>query len=222
VSRTVIASWLQRIFRGRDRFNAVAASDRIPKVTIRQVSTSDLKACWEIYALNAPGRFPDGYFEVFKETLQSPSYLYLVVESSGAVVGVGGIYRNQELACCCSLLFGAIHPDHHRQGYGSALLLARLAALPKPDSWERILLSTVGDSAQFYKRFGFTFYDRFQLPPNQDPFDCYYSILRSSDWSGCVEVLEKSGVSFAREGLSVPTGPATPNHTMQPTAESGS
>jgi [ribosomal protein S18]-alanine N-acetyltransferase len=202
-----VASWVRRIGIGRGRFDASVAANRLPAAVVRPMSDFDVDACCEIYELNQPGRFPDGYFEEFRGTLKSPMHLYLVIESAGKIIGLGGIYRAPEVSSASSLLFGLIHPSWHRQGFGSALLLARLSALPKPVSREWIFLSSIGGSETFYQRFGFEHYGRFPHPPKQQLFDCYRSYLKPADWSECSQVLARSNVIFDRTDIQVPIGP---------------
>jgi len=55
------------------------------------------------------------------------------------------------------LVFGMVHPSRQGRGFGTALLLARMAVLPVPRRWWTVLLVPVGGSETFYARFGFEF-----------------------------------------------------------------
>lgn len=203
-----IANWLRYALRSRHRFDPTVGAERIPAVTVRRATMHDLDACRELYELNAPGRFPAGYLEEFSRSFASPETLYLIIERDGRLVATGGIARPHQMPAGCSLLYGLVHPEHHRQGLGTTLLLARLSALgPPPGVWW-VFLSSAGDSASFYERFGFRHYGRYPLPPRDELFDCYRSYLRRSDLEACRELLAARGVRFDRTGIEVPTGSA--------------
>ena len=206
-----IAKWLRTVFRGQGRFEPTVGVEKIPPSVVRPYSRQDLSACREIYALNEPGRFPPGYLETFVETLESPDQLFLVVELNSQVAAVGGISRAPESPQWCSLVFGMVHPNLHRKGLGTTLLLARLAALERPTGVWWAGLSSAGGSATFFQRFGFLHYGRFPVLPDMREFDCYRTYLQESDWARCGRILEERQVTFDRAGLRVPVGPAMPD-----------
>jgi N-acetylglutamate synthase-like GNAT family acetyltransferase len=213
------SAWLKRAFRGRGRFDPTVGAQHIPSATVRRFSELDTAACRELYELNEPGRFPSGYLEEFLSTLKSSLHLYLVIEAHGKVAAVGGIYRTPEAASGCSLVFGMVHPSHHKQGLGTALLLARLAALGRPPHIWWAFLASAGGSSTFFERFGFQHYGRYPHPPDMRIFDCYRSYLEESDWESCANILAQRGVHFDRSGIDVPLGPAIPNKSLERTRE---
>jgi GNAT superfamily N-acetyltransferase len=106
----------------------------LPTVSIRPFKQADLEICCDIYKLNAPGLFPEGYYDIFRGAITSPNTLFLVVENEGTVLGLAGISLSLlETYQEAKLSYGMIHPDAHRKGIGTALLLARISALPEPD-----------------------------------------------------------------------------------------
>lgn len=162
-----------------------------------------MDACLGIYKDNAPGRFPDGYLGEFETALQSPSNLYLVVESANRVVGVGGITRVPDYQFV-GLQFGMIHPEFHRRGFGSALLLARLSCLPAPDPWQYVYLTAVGHSAGYYTRFGFEYCGRSTDQSTGQELDNYRSRLGRSAWASCRTLLARSNVRMQTGGCNIP------------------
>jgi len=214
-----VAGWLKRNFRGRGRFHPSVGMLRIPSSTIRPASKKDVDACRNIYYLNEPGRFPPGHVQTFIDSLESPKQLFLVAEMQGEIAAVGGICRTPESPQGSSLSFGMVHPDLHGKGLGTALLLGRLAALPRPTGVWWAILSSVGGSWTFFQRFGFLHYGRFALPPQMEEFDCYRAYLEESDWQACSRILAERRVCFDREGIQVPIGPAIPNTSLERTRE---
>ena len=189
----------------------------IPSSTVRPFSTQDLDGCRNLYVLNEPGRFPPGYLQTFTDSLESPEQLFLVVELHGQIAAVGGLYRTPESPQGCSLAFGMVHPELHRRGLGTTLLLARLAVLARPTGVWCAFLSSAGGSSTFFERFGFQHYGRYALPPDMKEFDCYRAYLEESDWSTCARILAERQVHFDRDGIQVPIGPAIPNKSLERT-----
>jgi N-acetylglutamate synthase-like GNAT family acetyltransferase len=212
-----VGKWLKRSFRGRGRFDPAVGMMSIPPSRVRPFAKQDLDVCRNLYVLNEPGRFPPGYLETFTESLESPTQLFLVVELHGQVAAIGGLYRTPESPQGCSLAFGMVHPDLHRKGLGTTLLLARLAVLSRPAGVWWAFLSSAGGSSTFFKRFGFQHYGRFALPPAMKEFDCYRAYLEESDWSYCAKILAERQVHFDRGDIQVPIGPAIPNKSLEGT-----
>jgi N-acetylglutamate synthase-like GNAT family acetyltransferase len=212
-----VTTWFKRIWTDPARFVPSVAAERIPPALVRALTLSDVDACCEIFKLNQPNHFPEGFLPEFLETLQSETHLYLVAEEAGEVVGLGGIYLTPELSGGSSLVFGLVHPNRHRQGFGSTLLLARLSVLPKPTPRSWVHLSSGGTSDDYFKRFGFEHYSRMPIPPSLHTFDCYRSFLGEVEWKECSNILVRRGVRFDKSGIVVPIGPAIPNKSLERT-----
>jgi N-acetylglutamate synthase-like GNAT family acetyltransferase len=210
-----VIAWFKRIWTDPARFVPLIAAERIPPAVVRPLIRNDVDSCCEIFKLNQPNHFPDGFLPEFLETLHSETHLYLVAETAGEIVGVGGIYLNPELWGSSSLVFGLVHPNWHRQGFGSTLLLARLSVLPKPAPRTWVYLSSGGTSDDYFKRFGFEHYGRLPIPPSLHYFDCYRSFLGEAEWNECSDILARRGVRFDRRGIVVPKGPAIPNKSLE-------
>lgn len=206
-----VSTWLKRAFRGRGRFEPTVGMMGIAPSTVRPFSKRDLDACRNLYKLNEPGRFPPGHLEVFTESLETPQQIFLVVELDSQIAAVGGIYRSPESPQWCSLVFGMVHPNLHKKGLGTTLLLARLSLLDRPTGVWWAGIASAGDSATFFARFGFLHYGRCPLPPFMIEFDCYRAYLEESDWASCERILRERRVHLDSAGARVPVGPAIPN-----------
>lgn len=202
-----VATWFRSLGRRDDRFDPSITVGKIPAMIIRELKPNDVDSCVDIYIKNEPGRFPEGYLEEFKRSIVSESFLWLVVEDADQVIGIGGICRDSQDATICHLSFGMIRPDRQGEGFGSALLLARLAALPEPQPCERVFMSSVGGSIQFFTRFGFSFFGRAPMDSRPVEFDIYYTVLSQPAWSACAAILSENKVIFDPTKVHVPGGP---------------
>jgi len=196
--------WLRRLFftpKLDDNLALHPADGHIGPLRIRSYTPNDFAACREFYVLNEPGRFPDGVLPEFEESLQSDRYIYLVAEKDGVLCGCGGviIIEQHGRAALCS---GLVHPEYHGQGIGTALLLARIAILPK-DQWF-VTLSPVPASRSFYERFNFREFTRFQGTGGV-VMPLHY-VRVSPDESGlCMKRLMDAGVALDMRVISSPT-----------------
>jgi N-acetylglutamate synthase-like GNAT family acetyltransferase len=143
-----------RELRGRYRFVIPVLKSPLPRGLIRPATALDYEPCEVIYRLNEPAHFPDGYFGRFAQWLRDDRNLILVIEVDGQVRACWGVarYGSTENAI---LAYGMVHPAFQKIQFGTALLLARLAALPEPSDRWVISMSTVGGSHTFFQRFGF-------------------------------------------------------------------
>ncbi len=195
---------LKRWWRGYDRFTQPPRKRPLPQCRIRPYEKGDYEKCVEIYKLNEPGRFPPGYLDCFRDWLPDVNNLRLVSEVAGEIRGVGGIgvrkYPHLDLA---ALSFGMVHPAWHKQGYGTVMLLARLASLPLPHAEWTAHMVTAGGSERFYGRFGFVYWDS-----PADEFGVklphYISKVYEPDVQDCRNTLSQAGVMMDTAGLSVP------------------
>lgn len=202
-----LLAWWRRI-RSSNRFDPRQATDRIPAVTIRPLREEDIPECHAIYRGNETGRFPDGYFSHFEADLQNDGYLWLIVEQDDELVAVGGVtLHKHELDITFGLLtFGMVAPDRHKQGFGSALLLARIAAVSRPDKLLAMGMTATPASVDFYKRYGFRFAARVQEDDGLE-FDSYYTLITRDTWGECRALLKSSGVRYDPDSLTVPVSP---------------
>lgn len=148
-----MASWLEKLFREHGVFKVPESARNLPTCRIRPYLKTDLEACERIYQLNEGGNFSGG-IDNFRKTLDDGQSFYLVCEEDGVIRSLGGmcvyLHENGEFT---NLFYGLVHPDHHRRGFGTAMLLTRLSLLPPPrDEWQ-IMMYSVADS--FHRKFGF-------------------------------------------------------------------
>ena len=194
-----------RLLQPKDRFRIPATKRELPSCEVRLLQDADFAACEAIYRLNEPGRFPDGYFPRFSDWLRNRRALILVAESEGEIRGLGGINAEERVGKqFAALSFGMVHPAHQRAGFGTTLLLARLALLDDPGNGRStVMLSTVGGSETFYGRFGFRYLQTFPDPGGYEG-DTYIAKLVSTDRKRCLSVLRHARVSPALLNASVP------------------
>lgn len=188
------------------RFKPRWASKRIPASTVRAITAEDYDSCIKIYKENEARYFPAGYLKEFKKDLSSGAYLWLGVEEQGDLVAVGGIHLDTEDTGAAALAFGMVRPDRQGKGYGSALLLARIAALPPPDPFIRMVMSSLKRSVGFYKRFGFVYVLRHTMEDGSE-LDSYYAKLTRSSWNSARTILAKRHVDFDPDAVTVPNSP---------------
>ncbi len=127
-----------------------------PGITLRQFRAEDRSACLAIYAENEPGRFPRGFIGEFGDFLDRPDYLRLVLSQGESVVAVGGVglipfFRWHH----AWLVFGMVTRRLHGKGLGTALLLARICAIPEPRRPIKLIMANVAGAQDYYARFGF-------------------------------------------------------------------
>ena len=100
-------------------------SERDPGPLLRPMQPSDLSAAMELDALCLPKPWSEA---VWREELESPFGLYLVLEEGGGIFGQIGV-RHVLVELHITTL--AISPERRRQGYARTLIRAALAAFPK-------------------------------------------------------------------------------------------
>ena len=188
------------------RFNPSHAAKRIPSTLVREITPADHDSCISIYEENEARFFPSGYRTEFERDLSSDAYLWLGVEEQGELVAVGGIYLDTEDTGAAALAFGMVRPDEQGGGYGSALLLARIAALPPPQPFTRIVMSSLENSVGFYKRFGFVYVMRLTMEDGSE-LDSYYAKVTRSSWNAARTILVSRQVTFDPDAVEVPHSP---------------
>ena len=194
-------------FQGRDRsttesFKIPTLNRALPNCRVRPYRVEDFEACAELYLLNEPGRFPPGYCDDFCECLKTGSSLFLVCEVDGRILGVGGISMNRGEHDCASLCYGLIHPAHHKEGFGTVMLLARLALLPEPDGRWFAFMLTVKGSASFYRRFGFS--GEMMVDDRNNEMWQYSTLIEAGCLQQCREALAAASITIDTKGIMIP------------------
>lgn len=91
---------------------------------VRRMRSSDLKAVMDLDARALPKPWSP---RIWRDELESPFGLYLVLEQDGGLVGQIGVRRVLDELHVTTI---AVHPDHRRRGHARALIGAALAAFP--------------------------------------------------------------------------------------------
>ncbi len=179
------------------RFRIPKSTTLLPPCRVRRMSEADFDACDRIYRLNELEHLPAGAFERFQKYVRARMAEFVVIEIGGAVRGFGGIVvPKSESAKIATLVFGMIHPDDHRKGYGTALLLARLASLPKPTSYCMVVLYAIDRSRTFYDRFGFSQRSRGIDPETGVELAGCHVQLWAKQWLECRALLQRNPVTM--------------------------
>ncbi len=194
---------LTNLFLPKDAFRI--PTREMPSCDIRLLRESDYTACEDIYRLNETGHFPEGYFPRFSDWLRHHRALILVAEVACGIRGFGGINAEvREGRRFVALSFGMVHPTHHRAGFGTTLLLARLSLLARQNMPCQAILSTVGGSETFYGRFGFRYLNSI---PDQGGYagDTYIARLTDRDLKRCAAMLRRARLSADVLNASIPS-----------------
>jgi RimJ/RimL family protein N-acetyltransferase len=151
-----------------------------------------------------------GQFQQFSE---HPGHLKLICSIDEEPVAVGGIGRIPGLfADHVWLVFGMVRPAHHGRGIGTAMLVARLGALPRPVAPVRVMLSNVAASEGFFARFGFAYQGQMVAPHSRILLDVKSGLLDLRGWETCRILMQESGV----EPNSIPSVPTVNVYVTQP------
>ncbi len=119
---------------------------------LRPIVGRDHSDCLAIYRANfEQGLIPDHYEPEFLETLEDPDTLTLLMQDGDDVVGCGSIHYLGSHAQA-HLAFGLIHPSRQRRGYGSRLLVARIALLRENHGNTTVTLCATENSVGFYEK----------------------------------------------------------------------
>ncbi len=97
---------------------------REPGLLLRSMEPSDLPAALEIDSLCLPRPWSEA---VWREELESPFGLYLILEEGGEILGQVGVRHVLDELHITTL---AVKPEHRRRGHARTLVNAALAAFP--------------------------------------------------------------------------------------------
>lgn len=92
--------------------------------SVRRMRSSDLPAVMGIDARSLPKPWSR---KIWRDELESPFGLYLVLEEGGRIIGQIGVRRVLDELHITTI---AVHPEHRRRGHARALVGAALAAFP--------------------------------------------------------------------------------------------
>ena len=116
---------------------------------LRPMEPSDLASAIEVDTLCLPRPWSE---TVWREELESPFGLYLVLEEGGGISAQVGVrYLADELHVTTL----AVRPERRRRGYASALLEAALGAFPEARRVYLEVRPTNAPAISLYERLGF-------------------------------------------------------------------
>jgi GNAT superfamily N-acetyltransferase len=178
------------------QFTVRRARAPLPRCHIRAIQNADFNACVAIYRLNEAGQFPPVYAQHFLEWLYGRHASVLVADVDGEVRGFGGhnVHRQPTISIA-TLTFEMVHPNHHRQGFGTALLLAQIAALAEADHDWYVCISTSSGTETFYRQFGFSSVGPLMYDGGRH-FDLHRARLDKDTHRSCGAVLRAASISL--------------------------
>ena len=110
--------------------------------------------CLEIFKSNTPGFFGATEESLFVNYLSSKNITYFGLIKEKKLIGCGGYAYNHETNTV-SLTWGMVASQFHNMGFGTKLLIYRLAKIKRDFSTVDITLNTSQKTYQFYKKFNF-------------------------------------------------------------------
>ena len=122
--------------------------------TIRDYTPADHDACAAVYASNVPELYPEAILDECLTFLAEGTSYHLVLEHEGRVIGCGGLELRGE-GPFAHLVFGFIHREFQKRGFGTTLLAARLSLLEHEEEAINVHLETGAEVAPFFARVGF-------------------------------------------------------------------
>ncbi|MCS4243544.1 putative GNAT family N-acyltransferase [Rhizobium sp. BIGb0125] len=126
-------------------------------INIRPYTALDLQACLRLFDGNVPKFFDPSERKAFATFLQDLSLrtAFLAIENDGVIIACGGHVMEDE-GQTAGLCWGMVDQSMHGQGLGRLLTDARLQAIRKQPSVQRVRLDTSQHTHAFYSRFGFS------------------------------------------------------------------
>ncbi len=134
------------------------------KTNIRAYKYSDKNSCMEVFKTNVPTYFTleeVNEFERFLTKLNDPQATdnppYYVMELGNKLIGCGGIGEKKGIDSIDSVTFvwGMVHRDFHKKGFGEQLLLFRLDEIKLQFPNKPVILDTTQFSYSFFEKYGF-------------------------------------------------------------------
>lgn len=131
------------------------------QATIRKYTDSDKNTCMEVFKTNVPKYFTTeeiNDFDQFLTKLENPEEAdqppYYVMELDDKIIGCGG-FGEKEGKDAITFIWGMVHNDYHKKGYGEQLLVFRIAEIKKQFPGREVVLDTTQFSHSFFEKYGF-------------------------------------------------------------------
>jgi len=122
---------------------------------LRPSSPDDLAARVALFEGNVPDYFGAHERADFLAGIDEEGTRHFVLEDAGgALLGCGG-YAAHPRAGAAGLVWGMIHRDRHRLGFGTRLLMACLARIRAEGQFTSVLIETTPMSQGFFAGFSF-------------------------------------------------------------------
>ena len=196
-------SRIYHFLKGPNPLHPSVWSGRLRPLTFRRFRPEDRAQCLELYSLNAPGRFPDGFLDQYESSLMQGSSYHLVAEGGDKILCSGGLsYYNRPDVVVLS--FGLVHPSQQGGGIGTALLLARLA-LVRPNGFSyHVFIFSLERAFGFYERFGFRLYHQSWRDPQGKPHPVGHLLLSSDEIRHCRTLLRNQKIELSKDEDKIP------------------
>jgi ribosomal-protein-alanine N-acetyltransferase len=124
--------------------------EKEPGLLLRPMEPSDLRAAMEIDALCLPRPWSEA---VWREELESPFGLYLILEEGGEILGQIGVRHVLDELHITTL---AVRPERRRRGHARTLVNAALAAFPGARRVHLEVRPTNAAARALYETLGFS------------------------------------------------------------------
>ena len=161
-------------------------------IVVRGYREEDRNACVEIFESNA-GEFVPPDRALFLKSIDANPAGFLVADSSAGLIACAGLSLGSDGAA--HLWMGLVHRRYHRRGFGTLMLLTRLAMLQ--DDVTTVSLETSEKSEPLYLRYGFR---RCSEPEHRHPGDLtHFYMYRVTTGAECDQIrafLRSSSTQF--------------------------
>jgi len=127
------------------------------QLVFRKFKADDLGALIKVFHSNVPAYFLPYEWEEFKGFLtKEEADDYYVALLNITVVGAGGIAKNNQSVSMC---WGMIDSGYHHMGFGTQLLVFRMALAKKKFPNVDLELKTTQHTYRFFEKLGFELID---------------------------------------------------------------
>jgi len=128
-------------------------------IQIRSYENKDKKGLLNLLSLNIPTYFHPAELEDLTNYLDKEIEDYFVLEVNSNLLASGGINYDED-GHTAKISWDIVHPEYHKQGLGSRLLIHRLACIRSNPSIKNITVRTSQFADKFYGKHGFKEFDR--------------------------------------------------------------